>query len=243
MLAHSQRKYMSTKLVQGKNCLASNEFPKGIGANWVRVAMQLSTNLKDWNDATNGIYAGSEVAKFFRVKLDRTGSVPPIPPPGAIPVESGTQMKTLCVAAHGETDELWIGEYQSAELIAVGQRGAHLELTLGSRVYLLTGPNVNDYPNYTYGRRWQNWTPVRGPAKFRLLAGGWTENYAGYCTIRVCMEAYPADKTLTIPPSSNSCQIVLESSTDLRQWATAENGYYTNQVSGLFFRIRSTALP
>jgi len=31
MLAHSQRKYMSTKLVQGKNCLASNEFPKGIG--------------------------------------------------------------------------------------------------------------------------------------------------------------------------------------------------------------------
>jgi len=33
MLAHSQRKYMSTKLVQGKNCLASNEFPKGIGPN------------------------------------------------------------------------------------------------------------------------------------------------------------------------------------------------------------------
>ena len=33
MLLHSQRKYMSNKFVQGKNCLVAHEFAKGIGAN------------------------------------------------------------------------------------------------------------------------------------------------------------------------------------------------------------------
>lgn len=38
------------------------------GSNAVAVAMQWSTNLVHWSDATNGVYGTVDAAKFFRVK-------------------------------------------------------------------------------------------------------------------------------------------------------------------------------
>lgn len=38
------------------------------GSNAVAVAMEWSTNLVHWSDATNGVYGTADAAKFFRVK-------------------------------------------------------------------------------------------------------------------------------------------------------------------------------
>ena len=46
--------------------------PPGTGG--ARVELQCSTNLVNWQTATNGIYTNQPAAKFFRIRLDR---IPP----------------------------------------------------------------------------------------------------------------------------------------------------------------------
>ena len=44
-------------------------------------------------------------------------------------------------------------------------------------------------------------------------------------------------------PGTNSYEVSLEGSTNLANWVTTTNGYFTNDISAMFFRIRSTRLP
>jgi hypothetical protein len=41
------------------------------GTNQVYVTLESSTNLVNWADATNGVYGSPEVARFFRIRMDK----------------------------------------------------------------------------------------------------------------------------------------------------------------------------
>jgi hypothetical protein len=39
--------------------------------NQVRIALESSTNLVNWADATNGVYGSPDFARFFRIRMDK----------------------------------------------------------------------------------------------------------------------------------------------------------------------------
>jgi hypothetical protein len=41
------------------------------GTNQVYVGLESSTNLVNWGDATNGVYGSPDVARFFRIRMQR----------------------------------------------------------------------------------------------------------------------------------------------------------------------------
>jgi hypothetical protein len=41
------------------------------GTNQVAITMESSTNLVNWGTATNGIYGSPDVARFFRIRMDK----------------------------------------------------------------------------------------------------------------------------------------------------------------------------
>jgi hypothetical protein len=81
---------------------------------------------------------------------------------------------------------------------------------------------------------------VAGPATLTLENGF---SAAAFATIEVKTESFPPDKTLIIPGDSNGANVIMESSTDLVNWAAASPGSYTNRTNNLFFRIRAERLP
>jgi hypothetical protein len=196
------------------------------GSGGANVTLECSTNLAEWSAATNGVYEGLSVARFFRINLNRAGFVPPVPPDGSVASQVDAQTTTLFVKTTSGFDghaELSINEYQSAEIVAVGPRQGRLELWRGSQHF-----------QFGFGNDaiWKDWSPVRGPAIFKLDGG------EAYCTIRVFSEQYPPDKTLITLPGTNSHAVTLEGSTNLVQWVTATNGTYI-VPQAMFFRIRS----
>lgn len=204
------------------------------GSGGANVALERSTNLADWSTATNGIYGGLSNACFFRINLNRSGFVPPVPPDGSIASQVNAQTTTLFTGSGSgierPTDEISINEYQTAEIIAVGKdRGVGLELWRGSQVFpFKASPQISS---------WKDWSPIRGPATFKLSIGS-SMPVEGYCTIRVFTEQYPPDKTVITLPGTNTYAVTLEGSTDLVNWAAATNGTYT-VPQAMFFRIRS----
>jgi hypothetical protein len=197
------------------------------GSGGANVTLECSTNLATWSAATNGIYEGLDVARFFRINLNRAGFVPPVPPDGSVASQTDAQTTTIFVSdSHGRSyDEVSINEYQTAEIVAVGPRSATLVLWRGLQQFTI--PLTSDGTP----RSWKDCSPVRGPATFKLSG-------TGYCTIRVFIEQYPPDKTLITLPGTNAYAVTLEGSTNLIQWVTATNGTYT-VPQAMFFRIRS----
>ena len=206
------------------------------------VALQASTDLQTWTEATNGVYGGLSTAKFFRIFLNRAAYVPPNPENGAVRIETGQYTRTLFVGGiphlgTGRTnDQLTIGAYETAEVLTHYRKsGQHLSTSLGVEA----GGNNWEIKPDSFDWRWL--ATVRGPATFTLTSRflNDSEHAHAYCTIRVTTEQYPVDKTLTVLPGTNSYQVTMEKSANLVNWSTASNGAYTNGEVAMFFRINN----
>lgn len=85
---------------------------------------------------------------------------------------------------------------------------------------------------------------VAGPAVLRLsVATNQTHDMPSLITFKIIPESFPPDKTLIIPQGTAGATVVLESSTNLIQWTTATNGFYTGTNAAVFFRIRAERAP
>lgn len=76
---------------------------------------------------------------------------------------------------------------------------------------------------------------VAGPATFSLRSANAEGNFA---TFKITPEAFPPDRTLIVPPSTNQSRVTLECSTNLLQWTSATNGLYGPSEGAKFFRIK-----
>jgi hypothetical protein len=86
---------------------------------------------------------------------------------------------------------------------------------------------------------------VAGPAKVKLVtyANPGVFEMRSYATIRLTPESFPPDKTIIIPEGTAGATITLECSTNLLNWSTATNGFYSGTNSSKFFRIRAERAP
>jgi hypothetical protein len=59
----------------------------------------------------------------------------------------------------------------------------------------------------------------------------------GFVTFKITPEAFPPDKTFIIAEGTQGATVTLECSTNLLNWTTATNGFYTGTNGAKFFRI------
>ena len=79
---------------------------------------------------------------------------------------------------------------------------------------------------------------IAGPARFSLYvpnAGVYALTFQVFFQVE---NLFPPDKTLIIPEDSTGAFITMESSTNLVDWITVTNGFYTGTNGAKFFRIR-----
>ena len=90
---------------------------------------------------------------------------------------------------------------------------------------------------------------MTGPAKFRLRtesgsSGPSTPNpFSAYATIKITPGAFPPDRAVLLPPNTNNVSVMMEQSTNLRDWTPATNGLYGGSDIARFFRIKMGHAP
>lgn len=136
--------------------------------------------------------------------------------------------------AYSATNELTITPYETAELINYGTAYGG---NVGQIVTFLKDGHVFQAVGAI----------VAGPATFRLYgvagAGSDSPNMACYATIKITPGAFPPDRTVLVPPGSNSVAVAMEQSTNLRDWSPATNGIYGGSDIARFFRIKLQPAP
>ena len=79
---------------------------------------------------------------------------------------------------------------------------------------------------------------VAGPATVRLVSLSSVDAKA-MATVDITPSQYPPDRAVTVGPYSADMKVTMEMSTDLVNWAVAQNAaVYTNRPEARFFRIK-----
>ena len=145
-------------------------------------------------------------------------------------------LHSLCAADRSVTMEVNYG--------AVGVEGTNiLRIASFETAELLSFPVVST-PRRIWFQKSNGWylyqddrpLVIAGPATIEL------RGYGGIATFRISPGAYSPDKALLIAPGPGGAEVTLERSTNLVDWAVAENGVYTNNPVATFFRIRAVPI-
>jgi hypothetical protein len=131
------------------------------------------------------------------------------------------------------TNTFEITSSETAEVVGTYLNGTWLEVEKEGTLFLFTDAVLNNYVNRQ--------VIIAGPAVFRLRTI--TTNQKSFSTLRIIPESFSPDKTIIIPEGTAGATITLECSTNLLNWSTATNGFYTGTNSSKFFRIRAERAP
>lgn len=95
--------------------------------------------------------------------------------------------------------------------------------------------------NYTSGDSFGPGYLIAGPATISLWnrSDSWGNSYLSLETWKITPSAFPTDKTLIIPAGTHGATVTLETSTNLLNWTTATNGFYSGTNTSQFFRINA----
>ena len=128
-----------------------------------------------------------------------------------------------------QTNEVVIAPYEVAELVSCPNPYNQFEINV-----------VKDGTTFSFGPSDianTRGVVMAGPAVIKFGTG--TTGQKGFCTFRITPESFPPDKTLIIPDGTAGATVTLECSTNLINWGSATNGFYSGTNSAKFFRIRA----
>ena len=129
-----------------------------------------------------------------------------------------------------KTNILEIGYNEVAEVISYELNSANTSFVKDNKEYFLPAA----------GRR----AVIAGPATIQINGFGNTDRtFRSFLTVQITPESFPPDKTVIIPDGTTGATITMECSTNLINWTTATNGFYTGSNSAKFFRIRAERAP
>ena len=80
-----------------------------------------------------------------------------------------------------------------------------------------------------------------GPATVKFQKAG-PDDVLAYLTLEIIPNSFDPGKTVVVPGGTSGARIILESSTDLINWKSADPGIYSNPDENKFFRIRAERL-